>query len=85
VHIYVVHMMSEPQIVHLLEYCSNEVAADAEVSVKGGRIAAVIEFGMDVGIPADLEVDVEVRIGVDAQVCLEDCGIASNAEIGGKW
>jgi len=28
-HLYVVYMVSKPQIVHLLEYCGNEVAADA--------------------------------------------------------
>jgi len=29
VHLYVVHMVSEPQIIHLLEYCVVEIATDA--------------------------------------------------------
>ncbi|QCD99558.1 hypothetical protein DEO72_LG7g841 [Vigna unguiculata] len=57
-----------------------------EVSVKGGRIAAVIEFGMDVGIPADLEVDVE-RLGVNGEIAFAEevgveGGIAADPEVG---
>jgi len=57
VHLYVVHMVSKPQIVHLLEYCVNEVAAEAKVSMEGGA-----EVGEDAGIGVAPEVDVEVGI-----------------------
>jgi len=40
VHLYVVHMVSEPQIVHFLEYCGHEVGVegqgDHEVCLDGG-------------------------------------------------
>jgi len=80
VHLYVVHMVSEPQIVHLLEYCGNEVAADAEVSVEGGGIAAGVEVGKDARIGAAPEVDVEVGIADAAEVG-EDSGIGAALEV----
>ena len=45
VHLFVVHMVSEPQIVHMLEYGGNEVAADEGVAVED-----VVEVGEDCGI-----------------------------------
>ena len=93
VHLFVVHMVSEPQIVHLLEYGGNEAAADEEVDVEDvvevgedGGVAAAAVVGEDVGVGASAEVDGGVGIGaapvVDVDVGIEGC--AAVGEDGGN-
>jgi len=81
VHLFVVHMVSEPQIVHLLEYGGNEVAVDEEVDVEDvaevgedGGVGAAAVVGEDVGVGASVEVDGGVGIGA-APIVDVDVGI----------
>ena len=48
VHLFVVHMVSEPQIVHLLAYGGNEVAADEEVDVESSEGSSESDEDFDV-------------------------------------